>query len=69
MALEKLGKAPNEAVFIGDSPFDIIAGNRAGVTTIAVTWGMASVTDLDEHNPNYSVDTIEELLDRILSLS
>lgn len=30
LALEKLDKTPSEAVFIGDSPFDILAGNSAG---------------------------------------
>lgn len=68
-ALEKLGKRPDEAVYIGDSPFDIMAGNSAGVTTIAVTWGMANVEGLLKHNPNYCVDSREKLLDLILSLA
>jgi pyrophosphatase PpaX len=38
-ALHRLGASPEEAVYVGDSPFDIRAGNAAGVTTIAVGWG------------------------------
>jgi len=68
-ALQKLNKRPAEAVYVGDSPFDIEAGNRAGVTTIAVSWGMADKDELLQHDPTYSVDTPAELLNLILSLN
>jgi pyrophosphatase PpaX len=67
-ALKKLGKTPVEAIYVGDSPFDIEAGNRAGVTTIAVSWGMATVAELKKHNPTFCVDTSEDLLKLIFSL-
>jgi len=38
-ALHRLGATPAEAVYVGDSPFDIQAGNAAGAHTIAVGWG------------------------------
>lgn len=38
-ALDQLGAAPSEAAFVGDSPFDVGAGNAAGVFTVAVAWG------------------------------
>ncbi len=38
-ALRRLDARPEEAVYVGDSPFDIQAGNAAGVMTIAVGWG------------------------------
>jgi pyrophosphatase PpaX len=38
-ALEELGARPGEAAFVGDSPFDVAAGNAAGVFTVAVAWG------------------------------
>ncbi len=38
-ALRRLGASPDEAVYVGDSPFDIQAGNAAGAHTIAVGWG------------------------------
>ena len=38
-ALDRLGATPEEAVYVGDSPFDIQAGNAAGAYTIAVGWG------------------------------
>lgn len=39
LALERLGVAPGEAVFVGDAPSDVEAGRRAGVGTWAVAWG------------------------------
>jgi pyrophosphatase PpaX len=38
-ALRRLGASPEEAVYVGDSPFDIRAGKAAGAFAIAVGWG------------------------------
>jgi len=38
-ALEHSGVAPEHAVYVGDSPHDIRAGNGAGVRTAAAEWG------------------------------
>lgn len=40
MGCERLGLAPSECAYVGDSPFDIQAGNAAGCRTVAATWGM-----------------------------
>ena len=57
-ALERLGARPDEAAYVGDSPFDVAAARGAGVRAIAVTWGgMHDVDDADE-----IVSTPEELL-------
>lgn len=37
--LEKTGTRPEEAVMVGDSPYDIEAARGAGVTAVAVTYG------------------------------
>ncbi|RYE78328.1 MAG: HAD family hydrolase [Myxococcales bacterium] len=39
VALKKLGLAPHEAVLIGDTPYDVKAGKRAGVKVIALRCG------------------------------
>lgn len=41
-ALERLGRAPAEAVMIGDSNHDLAAGRAAGTATAGVLWGAAS---------------------------
>ena len=38
-ALRRLGATADDAVYVGDSPFDIQAGNAAGAYSIAVGWG------------------------------
>lgn len=39
LALDRLGADPTDACYVGDAPFDVAAGNAAGVTTVGVTWG------------------------------
>jgi pyrophosphatase PpaX len=41
-ALSRLDRAPGEAVMIGDSPHDLVAGRGAGTVTVGVCWGAAS---------------------------
>jgi pyrophosphatase PpaX len=53
MALDALGSSPEEALFIGDSHHDIEAGRRAGVTTVAVSWGPFSREKLSAANPDH----------------
>lgn len=62
MALAELGYEAAEAVFIGDSPHDILAGNAAGVTTIAALWGPFTRTTLELHNPMHFLEDIRGLL-------
>jgi pyrophosphatase PpaX len=63
-ALERLGSKPEEAVFVGDSPFDMGAGKAAGVFTLAVSWGkIHPVERLLEAGADAVVHSPEELLD------
>ncbi len=48
--------------YIGDTAGDIIEGKKAGVKTIAVTWGWHEKTRLNKEHPDYLVDHPEELL-------
>ena len=58
LALERLGAPASEAVYVGDSPFDVAAARAAGVHAIGVTWGgLHDVEDADT-----LVSTAEELL-------
>ena len=61
-ALEQLGVPAKGAVFVGDSWYDVISGNGAGVATIAVTWGMADRRQLSRANPDQIADRWEEVL-------
>lgn len=61
VALTRLGATPENALFLGDSPHDIEAGNAAGVTTVAALWGPFSRTVLASASPSYVLTHIREL--------
>ena len=62
LALEQLGYAPHEALFVGDSPHDMRAGKAAGVTTVAALWGPFSRPQLEPTAPDHYLEAIGELL-------
>ena len=66
LAVEKLGGSTQEAVYVGDSPFDIGAARAAGVFAVAVGWGGIHPDErLLAEEPDAFVRTPEELLDVI----
>lgn len=58
-----LGLDPRECAYVGDSPYDIEAGNAAGCCTVAAMWGMFSRESLLAEGPAYCCDTFAELVD------
>jgi len=63
-ALERLGAAPSEAAYVGDSPFDIQAAKAAGTFAVAVGWGGIHAEErLLEEEPDVFVREPAELLD------
>ncbi len=68
MALEKMGGKPEEAVLIGDSPFDILCGKNAGILSVAAGWSALPRELYMQHEPDYVVESMEEfvaLLERL----
>jgi pyrophosphatase PpaX len=61
LALERLEIAADECAFVGDSPYDVMAANGAGVRAIAVTWGTSTRATLVAVNPARMVNTVAEL--------
>lgn len=61
-ALARLGAAPEQAVFIGDSPHDMNAGRAAGVLTAAALWGPFSRAQLEPSRPDWWLARISDLL-------
>ena len=51
-ALERLGVGPEEALFVGDSPHDIAAGQAAGTHTAGVLWGPFPREALEKARPD-----------------
>ena len=62
-ALELLDADADDAVYVGDSPFDIRAAKAAGMHAVAVTWGGIHPRQrLEAEGPDAVVDSAEELI-------
>ncbi|MDR1775013.1 MAG: HAD-IA family hydrolase [Actinomycetes bacterium] len=57
-----------DCAYIGDSPFDMLAGLGAGCMTIGVSWGMFPADQLRACRPDLMVDTPAELADALSAL-
>ena len=63
LALERLGAAPDDAVYVGDAPFDVKAAKAAGLYSVGVSWGGIHGRErVEAEEPDALVDTTEELL-------
>jgi pyrophosphatase PpaX len=61
-ALDKLKVKSKAAAYVGDSFHDIVAGRRAGVTTIAAAWGPMPRPELEREQPDFMAESIADLL-------
>lgn len=62
-ALKHINIRPSEAIMIGDSHDDIMAGKNAGTMTIGITHGFFSREFLTKYNPDYLADNITEVVE------
>ena len=53
--LRALQVAADEALVVGDAPYDIMMGNRAGTKTCAVTYGNGTVEELMAAKPDWMI--------------
>ncbi len=60
--LQITGFTPQQALVVGDMPVDIFMGNRAGATTVAVTYGNGSESILKEAGANHIINSFSEIL-------
>lgn len=65
LAADRVGVAPEQVIYVGDSTHDIVAGRAAGMTTVAVLWGPFSRSLLEKARPDHLVARPDELLDLI----
>ena len=61
-----LGLDPAECLYVGDSPYDIQAGNAAGCQTAAVAWGVFPLDDMRAEHPTYEFASFEQLARRLV---
>ena len=62
LCLQRLGATPEGSIYVGDSPFDIEAGEAAGMTTAAVAWGVFGRDVLRAAGPDFWLGEPRDLL-------
>lgn len=65
-ALKILKVESKNAMIVGDTENDILAGKNAGIKTVGVTYGWIG-KEIKNHNPDFVIDNISELL-KIINL-
>jgi len=60
-AVKQLGVPPSEAVYVGDSPYDLRAARAAGMRSVAVSWGVFPLEVLRLEQPDRVAQSMEEL--------
>jgi pyrophosphatase PpaX len=61
-ALERLGVAPENTLFVGDSPHDVAAGKAAGTWTAGALWGPFPRAALEAAGPDVLLARQQEVL-------
>jgi len=61
VALEKLDEDASNAVYIGDTPTDVMTGKNAKMETIAITTGFGLLEKIKETKPDIVINSLEEL--------
>ncbi|MBI1977572.1 MAG: HAD-IA family hydrolase [Candidatus Omnitrophica bacterium] len=61
--IELVRVSPQEAVLIGDSEIDVETGKRAGIRTVAVTYGFSSKPIIEQAKPDFIYSDLNEIVD------
>ena len=64
-ALERAGGSPDDAVMVGDTPWDVEAAGRAGVPTVAVLTGGFAAAELEDAGAVGVFESVAELCRRL----
>ncbi|WP_147804355.1 pyrophosphatase PpaX [Alkalicoccus halolimnae] len=62
MALEQLGKNPHQAIMVGDSEHDILAGKNTGTLSAGVSWSIKGKSHLQTFEPDVMLEEMPDLL-------
>ncbi len=64
-ALGRVGASADQAVMVGDTPWDVQAAGKAGVPTLAVLTGGFAIEELTESGAERVFQSVAELRDRL----
>lgn len=60
--IDELTLRPEECLYVGDGETDMQAGRRAGCITVGVTWGFRTREILEQNDPCYMIDYMQDLI-------
>jgi pyrophosphatase PpaX len=63
IALRALNADPSTTLMVGDSQYDILAAQNAGVRSAGVAWSLKGEAYLREFKPDYMLNDMRDLLD------
>jgi phosphoglycolate phosphatase len=61
--LKKHNLRPENVIYVGDEVRDVIAAHKCGLKIISVSWGFHTVDLLSSKNPDYLVETPEQIVE------
>ena len=61
-ALRATGLLPADCLMVGDSPHDLISGQRAGLKTAAVRWTHVAWNDVMAAKPDFVLASMADIL-------
>jgi phosphoglycolate phosphatase len=63
--MRRLGVSSERAVMVGDTTHDLLMARAAGMSSVAVTYGVHGAQELSSADPTWMADTFDDALDRI----
>ncbi len=64
-ALRELHSSAANAIYVGDSPEDILAAKAAGMRAVAISGGLSHEDRLRNERPSYVFTTLQEMMDSL----
>lgn len=61
-------KNKEDIIMVGDRSYDILGAKRVGIQSIGVLYGFGCLTEFEDANADYIVQTVTKLHERVLSL-
>lgn len=67
LAMNRLMVSPKQCLMVGDSPHDLLSGQKAGTDTAAVKWSNLPLQSLLDVDPTYVLENMKDLLEIVRS--
>lgn len=58
----------DQIVYVGDEPRDVAASKKAGISVVAVSWGVGGVEGFEKTTPTFLVHNPDELLQTLMNM-